>query len=204
MKKLKLITGAAGLAVLAACGGSGGSSVDSVADEVLDDGSFDNLAAEFDALSEVESRATAFGDLPTNATANYNGVVAMIFNPAPGRREATVADSDLLGEATLTATFDTVGGTVSGSLDNFVDRDDEAVSGMVTLADAGIGELNGNAVFAGAANGTFSSNGQSAALKDSGYVGVFADNANSVAGYVLGNVTGHDEITTVLGGFVAD
>lgn len=101
--------------------------------------SYADLAAEGQTLiARFQSQGpTPLGSMPTGS-AVYNGVAAIstqTFNV-----NSAIANPEALGTVTLNANFDA--GSISGSMANFVGRDDSSFGGSINLNN---GSISGNA-----------------------------------------------------------
>lgn len=136
----KSILSFAAIAALSACGGSStgpasfttvGSPPPATSNQVA----FDERVSRGIALGDKYDDVVPTSNMPTSGTASYAGLAGFADVPDPD-------EADLIGSAdvSMTATFTPSGGSVSGSMTNFLGLNDdtnqvEALQGTLTIAD---------------------------------------------------------------------
>jgi hypothetical protein len=120
------------VAALSACGGS---STGSASFETSEQ-SFDDRVANAQALVDKYEDATATIDMPTSGTAEYAGFAA--FAETESFEEEDVF---AIADVSMTANFTATGGSISGSMTNFLsfpedDGEVESIGGSLAIANA--------------------------------------------------------------------
>jgi hypothetical protein len=154
--------------VLAACGGSSGSSSNGGA-------SYDSMYARGFALGDKidDAPLTSLSGMPTEGRATYSGVAGFRTSPES-------EDYDVVAEAALIANFNNQ--RVAGQLSNFRDDENNAIAGTVEIERD---RLNGNE-FTNTLSGTLVADGEELVV-DGQLTGGFA---GPDAGFILGDITG--------------
>lgn len=130
----KSILSFAAIAALSACGGSstGPASFTTASTQAT----FDDRVSRGVALGDKYDEVGPTSNMPTSGTATYAGLAGFADTP-----NAEAADVYGTADVTMTANFTATGGSVSGSMTNFLGKNDdnnqiEALQGSVTIADA--------------------------------------------------------------------
>lgn len=178
MTSIKVIGCASAVAILTACGGTGGG--DSFADLA------DAFEARAERLTNDDAEATVFADLPTSGSASFSGEAALItsedklaaFEAEDSDPEDIVAEDvvDYLGKLEIDLTWGD-DSELSGSATDFRNTDNESVSGSMTIADGAVGDFFGSAIWGGELSGSVDGNST-----DGGVFGAVVDGGNGLAG----------------------
>lgn len=191
----KYLFSACAVAGLAACGG-GTTSTGATFDDVLSD--FRSSPV----LTEVESDTgtpTTFNDLITAGSASYSGTSLLYLQDdfATGSGEVSFEEIDdlptpsLAGSVSLNTSFGEGQGFITGSFNDFIDRDGNPKSGALTLSNGELGDFFGTAALAANFGGTLSGSGLGSRTYEGDLFGLFTPEGDIVG---LGSESLEDDI----------
>ena len=146
---------------------------------------------------------TALGSVPTTGEAVYNGY----FYGGLANDTDDITDS-VIGTMAMTVTFNATSVGVTGSVDDFADADDNAMSGSVTLSGGSLnrdGNPSNDATLLVQANGTLTDSADRALVLGAQLEGDFLGGAyTGVGGAALGSVTVDGVDQDFDGGFIGE
>ncbi len=177
---------------LAACGGSSSSGPSfSELQQDLEDSAFFTLG-EDDGID-----VASFASLKAAGGATYAGQTAIyldITDPDVDTPAGDYPTPTLLGELALQTSFADDAGTLTGNMRNFVDSDENAKSGTISIIDGEIRNEEGGNIFAAVFDGTLSGAGAGSRDYDGVTVGVISEEGDLVAIGVGGTFAGGSSI----------
>lgn len=146
---------------------------------------------------------TALASVPTTGEAVYNGY----FYGGLANDTDDITDS-VIGTMAMTVTFNATSVGVTGSVDDFADADDNAMSGSVTLSGGSLnrdGNPSNDATLLVQANGTLTDSADRALVLGAQLEGDFLGGAyTGVGGAALGSVTVDGVDQDFDGGFIGE
>ena len=146
---------------------------------------------------------TSLGDIPSSGTATFEGYAYGTLDD----QSDTVTDS-LIGDLTVTVSFGNNNTLLTGSITNFTDENDDALTGTISLTDGNFdrsGNPSADPTIGVTISGEIVDN-QSQTLSINGRLeGDFlSSNAAAMGGELLGTVSVNGERQNIDGGFIAE
>ena len=146
---------------------------------------------------------TALSDIPSSHTATYNGYA---YGDLSNGSDA-ITDT-LIGQLSLNISLTSSNATVTGTIDNFADDNDDAVTGTLTVSNGSFdrsGDPNADATFKANFTGTLTDNASRSlsvgGLLEGDFLGSDPD---AIGGNLLGSVTVSGVTQDIDGGFIAE
>ena len=182
MKKKLLIAGT--LTALSGCGG-GSDPIDYAQEYANLVGEAQVLLADFE-----DARVTELTSMPSSGSFTYRGVAG--FRSDTNDYDYILSNPKIVGDAEFNVNFET--GSISGTIDNFVNNEGLAASGRVSIS---TGVVSGNS-FSASITGALQSGDEAGAAVASMYGEFIDENARGMLGIIEGTVA-DDSIWGVVG-----